>query len=344
MKKILVLGYFGYVTDQLDGQTVKTRNIYRLATEQCGKEQVEYFDTQEFKRNRLSLFKMFRMVTRTDILLYLPAHNNLRVLFPIIYCLSIVHQVTFHYFVVGGWLKEFLAHLPVHRAMLKRISGIHVETQWLKNELEEYYHFENVDVFPNFRFFNFIPQPSESEKLRVVFMARITRQKGLDWVFAFADYIVENSLQEKYSITFYGPEADADKSYFEKKVAGYEFVDYRGALQPSEIYETLSQYDVMLLPTHFYTEGLPGSIVDAYIAGIPVIVTEWKYSHEFVDDGINGYIVPFENGIMQMIDRLLTLERDRAHLQQFKANARVKRMEFAPPKLEAIIVREAALK
>lgn len=114
MKKILVLGYFGYVTDQLDGQTVKTRNIYRLATEQCGKEQAEYFDTQEFKRNRLSLFKMFRMVTRTDILLYLPAHNNLRVLFPIIYCLSIVHQVTFHYFVVGGWLKElYQAHPDV---------------------------------------------------------------------------------------------------------------------------------------------------------------------------------------------------------------------------------------
>lgn len=30
----------------------------------------------------------------------------------------------------------------------------------------------------------------------------------------------------------------------------------------------------MLLPTHYYTKGLPCSIVDAYIAGIPVIATE----------------------------------------------------------------------
>ena len=30
MKKVLVLGYFGYRSNQLDGQTIKTRNIMRL--------------------------------------------------------------------------------------------------------------------------------------------------------------------------------------------------------------------------------------------------------------------------------------------------------------------------
>ena len=99
-----------------------------------------------------------------------------------------------------------------------------------------------------------------------------------------------------------------------------------------------SQYDVMLLPTHFYTEGLPGSVVDAYISGIPVIVTEWKHSHEFVDDGKSGYIVPFKDGIQQMIDKVLLLENDRELLRQLKTNALVKRMEFAPPKLEKIVM------
>ena len=94
----------------------------------------------------------------------------------------------------------------------------------------------------------------------------------------------------------------------------------------------------MLLPTHFYTEGLPGSVVDAYISGIPVIVTEWKHSHEFVDDGKSGFIVPFEDGMQQMIDKVLLLEKDRELLRQLKTNALVKRMEFAPPKLEKSIV------
>ena len=29
-KKILVIGYFGYKSNQLDGQTIKTRNVYKL--------------------------------------------------------------------------------------------------------------------------------------------------------------------------------------------------------------------------------------------------------------------------------------------------------------------------
>lgn len=334
MKRILVLGYFGYLTNQLDGQTVKTRDVYRLAKEQFGDSAVDYFDTQDLKRSKFLVLRMFWKVARCKTLFYLPAHNNLRVFFPIIFILSQLFRFKIHYFVVGGWLREYLTHRPIHRFMLSRIKGIHTETKRLKKELEDYYHYKNVDIFPNFRFFEFTPKPSESEKLRIVFMARVMRQKGLDWIFDIADYISEHNLQYKYSITFFGPETEEEKEYFENNVAKYDFAEYKGTLQPKEIHETLSKYDVMLLPTHFYTEGLPGSVVDAYISGIPVIVTEWKHSHEFVDEGKSGFIVPFENGKQQMIDRVMSLEEDRTLLRKMKANALIKRMEFAPPKLD----------
>lgn len=337
MKRILVLGYFGYLTNQLDGQTVKTRDVYRLATEQSGDYSVDYFDTQDLKKNKLLVLRMFWKVIHCDTLFYLPAQNNLKVFFPIIFVFSRLFKFNIHYFVVGGWLREYLTKLPIHRFMLSRINGIHAETKRLKNELEDYYGFNNVDIFPNFRFFEFNPKSSESEKLRIVFMARVIKQKGLDWIFDLADYISAYKLQDKYSITFFGPETDEEKEYFESNVAKYEFVEYRGPLQPEEIHETLSKYDVMLLPTHFYTEGLPGSIVDAYISGIPVIVTEWKHSHEFVDDGKSGFIVPFENGKQQLIDRVLSLETDRILLRNMKANALIKRREFAPPKLDNLM-------
>lgn len=339
MKKILVLGYFGYQTNQLDGQTVKTRDLYRLAKEQLTDCDVEYFDTQSLQKSKLLLFKMFFRVMCCKTLFYLPAHNNLKVFFPVIFILSQLFRFKIHYFVVGGWLREYLTHLPIHRFMLSRIRGIHTETKRLKKDLGDYYSFNNVDIFPNFRFFEFTPKSSESEKLRIVFTARVMKQKGLDWIFDLADYISEHNLQDKYSITFFGPETEEEKEYFDNNVAKYDFAEYKGTLQPKEIHETLSKYDVMLLPTHFYTEGLPGSLVDAYISGIPVIVTEWKHSHEFVDDGKSGFIVPFENGKQQMIDRVISLENDRNLLRRMKANALIKRMEFAPPKLEHLIVK-----
>lgn len=338
MNKVLVLGYFGYLTNQLDGQTVKTRDVYRLAKEQLNNCTVDYFDTQELKKNKLLVLKMFWKVMCCKTLFYLPAHNNLKVFFPVIFILSQLFRFRIHYFVVGGWLREYLTHRAIHRFMLSRIKSIHAETKRLKKELEDYYHYKDVDIFPNFRFFNYNPKPSESDKLRIVFMARVMRQKGIDWIFDMADYIKKNGLQEKFSITFFGPEDNEDKQYFESNVAKYGFVEYRGALQPKEIHETLSNYDVMLLPTHFYTEGLPGSVVDAYISGIPVIATEWKHSHEFIDDGKSGFIVTFENGKQQMINRVKSLEEDRTLLRRMKANALIKRMEFAPPKLDNLVV------
>ncbi|MGM9780095.1 MAG: glycosyltransferase [Prevotella sp.] len=329
-KKVLVIGYFGHNTNQLDGQTVKTRDVYRLVGEQTNGD-VDYYDTEDFQYKRLSIFTMFWKVIRCRTLFYLPAHNNLKYIFPFIFVLSAIFRVQIHYFVVGGWLREFLMPLPLHRVMLRRIEGIHVETKRLKNELEEYFHYENVDLFPNFRFFEFDPKRFESEKLRIVFMARVNKMKGLDWIFELAETIEEQHLQERFSITFYGPVHEGDKAYFEENVLRFSFVEYKGALEPKDIYEALSKYDVMLLPTHYYTEGLPGSVVDAYISGIPVIVTEWKHSHEFVKDGVSGFIVPFENGQKELFNKVMLLEKDRNLLHQLQANALQKRMEFAPP-------------
>lgn len=334
--KVLVLGYFGYNSGQLDGQTVKTRDVYRLAKEQI-RGNVDYYDTEDFQYSKQSIFTMFRKVIKCRTLFYLPAQNNLKYIFPVIYILSKIFRLKIHYFVIGGWLREFLMSLPAHRYMLRKIAGIHVETKRLKTDLEDCYGFKNVDLFPNFRFFDFEPRHYDSDKLRLVFMARINKMKGLDWIFELGDYITDNHIQNKFSLTFYGPINEEDRQYFEKSISQYAFMEYKGELQPSEIHKTLSKYDVMLLPTHYYTEGLPGSVVDAYLSGIPVIVTEWKHSQEFVEDGVCGYIIPFEDGQKQLIDKVLLLEKDRDLLHQLQANALRERFKFAPPSLDAIV-------
>ncbi len=331
--KCLVLGFFGYNTNQLDGQTVKTRDIFKLIRLQYPKEIIKFYDTQDFKFNKWSIFKMFWRVCSCKNLVYLPANNNLKYIFPIIFFLSTFLRFKIHYFVVGGWLSSFIKNLPMHRWMLKHIKGIHVETNRLKNDLESQYGFENVDIFPNFRFFDFTPNPVENKELRLVFMARIMREKGLDWIFELAEYISNNSLSKNISITFFGQINEPDSAYFFSEIEKYDFVSYKGALQPNEIHRTLSQYDVLLLPTHFYTEGLPGSIVDAYISGIPVIASEWINAREFVDDGKSGFIVPFENGQNELINRVILLNSDRKLLKEMQLYALNKRKEFTPPRL-----------
>ena len=107
---------------------------------------------------------------------------------------------------------------------------------------------------------------------------------------------------------------------------------YYGPLEPSDIYETLEQNDVMLLPTHFYTEGLPGSILDAYISGIPVIVTKWKHATEFVDDGNTGIIIPFEDDGTALFDAVMSLYNNKDILNCMKQKANKKAYDFSSEK------------
>ncbi|MDE6397304.1 MAG: glycosyltransferase, partial [Muribaculaceae bacterium] len=98
-------------------------------------------------------------------------------------------------------------------------------------------------------------------------------------------------------------------------------LNYCRCLQPDEIVDVLSTYDCLLLPTHYYTEGFPGSILDAYRSGIPVIVSKWKYAHEFVSEGKTGFIADFNNPLPDIVSAINKLLSDHQLLNEMKNNA-----------------------
>ena len=295
--RMLVLGYFGYANNQLDGQTVKTRDIYRLLEEQT-LDSVDYYDTQIFQQNKLSIFRMLIKVCRCNNLIYLPAQNNLKVIFPIIYILSKLFKFKIHYFVVGGWLSEFICDKPKHKKMLSNISGIHVETKRLKKDLEQKYNLRNVDIFPNFRFSTVSSSKSpihihnETKGLRLVFVSRICEAKGLDTLKKLYELTKINGSDNSFTIAFYGQMTD---DYFNNHLKNIPIYQYKGVLQPFEVISTLQQYDALIFPSHYEGEGCPGILVEAMFAGLPIIASNWKYNDEFVKDGVNGILCDTNN-------------------------------------------------
>lgn len=86
---------------------------------------------------------------------------------------------------------------------------------------------------------------------------------------------------------------------------------------------------MLILPTQYYTEGFPGSILDAYIAGIPVIVTDWKHSHEFVIENKTGFIVPFGESVDEIVEKIKLLYFNRDLLHNMKINAREESKKYS---------------
>ena len=335
-KTILILGAFGFRENRLSGQTIKTRNIYDLIKKNQSEDNVISFDTQEIKYSKTKIFSLFRSLFSCDTIIYLPAYNNLKYFFPIVYTISRIKKVPIVYVVVGGWLADYLKNLPLHTRFLRKIHKILVQTHFLKERLNREYNFKNVEVLHNFRSNDFNPNfDYTNERLKLVFMARINKLKGLETIFSFAGLIKERNLN--IDIDFYGPIVDTDNDYFGANVAKYDFVTYHGNLAPDRIYETLSKYDLLILPTQYYTEGFPGSVLDAYISGIPVIVTKWMYATEFVDEGITGFIVPFENPQEEFNERILDIYFHREKLKELKINAFKKSLDFSEEKAWEIL-------
>ena len=334
MNRVVVIGAFGYTNNQLDGQTIKTRNVYRLIKERYDG-RVDKIDTQLFKREPWIIVQALYLLLRCNTLVILPCLNNLTYFFPVAYVLSKFFCYDIISICIGGWQVEyfqgnerFTTH-PVQLKCSKKIKAFLPEMAKVDKDLKALLDFKNTEVFPNFRRFTINEIREEPhDKLRLVFMARINKTKGYRTIFQVIDRL--QAFSSKVSMAFYGQVAEEDRTDFEELIEKYSGnVSYKGALKPEDIQQTLSQYDVMLLLTQYYTEGFPGSILDAYIAGLPVIVTEWKHSHEFVDDGNTGYIVPFGECVDDVVERINRLVHDRQLLLQMKKKAQKESLKYS---------------
>src|SRR5690606_2247813 len=129
-------------------------------------------------------------VLRANKIIYLPGENNLRSFYPTLSRIVKVLRKELLYIVVGGWLYEFLKMNERCVPLLKREKGVLVETKYLVDSLTLDLAFTNVEQFPNFRMQTFIPEVNyNDDKFRLVFMARIMRKKGIEYIFRFANVI-----------------------------------------------------------------------------------------------------------------------------------------------------------
>lgn len=319
--RVLVLGNYGYANHDLNGQTIKTRVTRELLENHLHNCYVDYFDTQTLKKIS-SIYILFSKICRANYIFYLPAHNNLKYFFPILFLLSKIFRFKILYSVIGGWLVPYLKNKPMHRWMLKRITVILAETKKMKDELELKYGFSNVDVLYNFRFIKFTPKIIINDSLRLIFMARVDPNKGLDTIFNFCDYISHLHPLPNITVDIYGPlTPQLNQEKFFSIINEYSFVKYQGELEPKEINAIISSYDIMMLPTHYYTEGLPGTIIDTFTSGLTTIVSDWKHAREFVDNGKSGIIIPFENHQNAFNNAIMNLYYNRDYLIHLKKGA-----------------------
>lgn len=124
-----------------------------------------------------------------------------------------------------------------------------------------------------------------NKKKKYIFIGHIKHTKGVGEICE-----VFSSKNELLStVDIFGPIHDHD---LVEKMQSCRNINYRGVVKNSHIIHLIAEYDALLLPTYHEGEGYPGVIIESYMAGRPVITTDWNSISEIVIHNKTGKLIP----------------------------------------------------
>ena len=202
IKKVAVIGHFGFGETLLNGQTIKTKILTEQLEKTFGEDEVLKLDTKGGISALVRLpFDVFGTLKNSQNIIILPAENGLRVISPLLIVLNVLFKRKLHYAVVGGWLPDFIADKKWLIWCLKKFGGIYVETDIMKQKLENL-GLCNITVMPNCKHLDILNENdltiTENAPYKLCTFSRVMKEKGMEEAVNAV-----KTINQKYGKTIY---------------------------------------------------------------------------------------------------------------------------------------------
>lgn len=294
IKRLIFIGPMGLGTIPKGGDVMKNQVFLDRFVQVF--DRVITIDTLNWKKRPWVMFRL---------LLVLFFHRKAKVIISanpgsadsLIRFINKMHLPNCFYWVVGGSFHKMIKEKRFSANTYKFLKGIFVQGQSMVNSLKEN-GLNNAIFVPNSKIIDHYGEkhPKQDNKIHFVFLSRVEEYKGCSDIINSVDALNQSGYQGKFDVIFYGRESE-DASYakeFQAMVDARQDIEYKGLLnlRDSKNYDELARYDVMLFPTYWHGEGFPGIVIDAYIASLPIIASDWNLNKDVIEDGVTGWIIP----------------------------------------------------
>ena len=326
----------------MDGQTVKTKIVAEALEAKLGEENVNKIDTHG---NAVQILKSVVQAVVSmfchENMMMLPAHNGVRVFGLVLALVKNFSRCKLHYVVIGGWLPKILKGNRLLANALKKFDAIYVETSTMQKQLEEQ-GFSNIVLMPNCKKLRILSSNETVSHTEAPYplctFSRVMEEKGIEKAIEAVKTINEQKKQVVYTLDIYGPVDPGYQERFSKLQKEFPaYVRYCGSVPQEKSVPVVKRYAALLFPTRFYTEGVPGTIIDAYAAGVPVIASRWESFADVVDDGLTGIGYPFEIP-EKLLEILRTVAENPQILIDMKSACLKKAEDFSPAVIDKILL------
>lgn len=343
MSRVAVIGHFGVGLDLANGQTIKTKIVTEAIEKNIG-EKVLIIDAHGGVKAIIPvILGCIKALKNCDNIILMLTENGLKVTVPILSIFNRFYKKRIHYIVIGGWLPKFLEKQELLEKQLKTFFKIYVETNTMKKRLEEK-GFENIVVMPNCKELTILDKESlvyqNEEPLKICTFSRVMKEKGIGDLVKIVKEI--NCDKKRIELDIYGQiDAQQTEWFNELKNDFPDFIHYGGTIPFDKSVETLKNYFMLIFPTRFYTEGIPGTIIDGYAAGIPVLSAKWESYSDVVDENKSGVGYEFNN-VKSLKNKLLYCVNNPEIVNEMKEYCLFKSKEFTIEQAMKILFSELA--
>lgn len=242
---------------------------------------------------------------------------------------------------MGGIFDKSVLQDKFLKIECRKLKGIWVETDGMKKNLVSN-KFENVYIFPNPKSGRGCCSPQkvqEKDKLKVLYFSQISREKGVIDIFNTIDLLEEfYGRKQEFTFDFYGHIVENFKDEFSIFIEKHDCIKYHGVFDATKnsLYKKLNEYDVLLFPTHWNTEGVPGILVESKMSGLAVIASQKSYNEEIVREECNEGIIIKDNYSVEMAKALIKMKDSPEWLTTLKENSFYSRKRFELEKFQNI--------
>ena len=295
------IGFIGRIDPDetmVDGQTVKTRTLYRYLVRRFGASNIRVVDTRDYRRETGRVVReLLRCLHECDDVVVLLSSGGRRALFPILRLASAALGVRVYHDLIGGALADDV-EADASGRLVRHLNSFEVnwvETRALADRLRAL-GVRNVSRLPNFKDVDDVdvdPTAPRERPRRLCTLSRVTPEKGIDNAVR-AVAAINGDGPPVVTLDVFGPIEPSYEERFRRLVDSVPHVRYAGRVPPERAAAAVSGYFALIFPTEWTGEGVPGTIIDAMHAGLPVVASRWRYYCEMLQDGVTGLSYDFD--------------------------------------------------
>ena len=189
----------------------------------------------------------------------------------------------------------------------------------------------NVKTYPNCKSISGSIEPdiSDNGALKLVYFSQVSEEKGI--LFVEEAIAILNRRGTLFVLDIYGNVAETIKESFYKFVDKYPQVNYKGIFNSTQdnVYEKLHEYDVMLFPSQWKAEGVPGVLVESKMAGITVIASDIAYNEEIINEANDEGLIIHGDMVEGLVEKISELSENRDLLKRLKTGSYRSRYRYS---------------